>query len=175
MSKHYSDSPLDSPAKNLGPMQLFPATFEWAQWSKAKKQAIAQHLQTTPDDNLGMPALLAFSQAKRNILKEFAEDKTAMKLTNVSEEIENAGQNKLLLNNNTLIADSDDYSVPYNTMCAYARLNLKYTSVATIGDSINKLMTTRIIFSGNHCISNVMTGSHTPNIILSMDQSERAL
>ena len=61
--------------------------FQWAKWSKAKKQAIAQHLQTTPDDNLGMLALLAFSHAKRNLLKEFAENKTAMKLTNVSSKI----------------------------------------------------------------------------------------
>ena len=47
----------------------------------------------TPDDNnQAMLPLVVFNQSKRNLLKEFAENKTAINLTNVSSEIDSTGQ-----------------------------------------------------------------------------------
>ena len=116
--------------KNLGTYETVSGYIHRVSPMKqGKKASYSAYLQTTPDVNQGMLPLLAFSHAKKNLLKEFADNKTSVKLTNVSSEIDSTGQKKLLLNNNTLISGSDDCSFPYSIMCAYPTPNLKDTSV----------------------------------------------
>ena len=130
-AKHYSDSSFDHPAKKSQTYDAVSGKIHRVSPMKQGKKAsyCSVYLQTTPDDNQGMLRLLAFSHAKRNLLKEFEDNKTSVKLTNVSPEIDSTGQKKLLLNNNTLISGSDDCSFPRNIMCAYPTPNLKDTSV----------------------------------------------